>query len=532
MLGWRRAKERGERPSASVGVCRGPDGLALVATAADPSGAHEIVAWDFVRLDDPSEARSALQRFVVRNQLLGCPARIVLAPDDYSLRLVERPPGVPDEELVEATRWLVRDLIEFDVDQAEIAVLTIPADTNRARTPRMFVVAAKREIATSLGEAASAAGLGSTEFEIVETAMLALEACLPDVVAGRAVLRLQEKSSTLTLSFGEQLYLARSLSIDIETISRAVEIAEDPDQAAQRDALQQLDPLLLEIQRSLDYYESEFGLAPASRLTLLSNDRDHHTLVPLLGEALRPLRVEAFELERCFEIDELPSDAVQSMLALAAGASTDHPEWIGDALTPEPLRARRDGFGIASLARIAMVMLLFAGALFGFGSFRLHQERAGLAGIEAQRESLERELEAERARQAARASRADPKAEVEGLRALRDARLSMLRDLKRGSSDSSAPFSGLLLGLARQDLEGVWLERIVLSDGGDAVALEGRTLRGEDVPRFLRRLGDEPGFADRRFRTLAIERTSDGMPGLAFRIGTRDPSDADGGDDR
>lgn len=72
-----------------------------------------------------------------------------------------------------------------------------------------------------------------------------------------------------------------------------------------------------------------------------------------------------------------------------------------------------------------------------------------------------------------------------------------------------------MLGLARQDLENVWLERIEFADAGESISLAGRTLRAEDVPSFLRRLREEEVFAGRRFRTFEIER------GTALARGTR-----------
>jgi len=96
----------------------------------------------------------------------------------------------------------------------------------------------------------------------------------------------------------------------------------------------------------------------------------------------------------------------------------------------------------------------------------------------------------------------------------------MFRDMTQRKSRSDASFARLLEGLARQDLEGIWLTRIEFSLGGDANAVEGRTLEPSIVPEYLRRLGTEDGFASRKFRTFELERSDGSEPGLTFKIAT------------
>ena len=60
----------------------------------------------------------------------------------------------------------------------------------------------------------------------------------------------------------------------------------------------------------------------------------------------------------------------------------------------------------------------------------------------------------------------------------------------------------------------------IIAAGGDAIAVEGRTLEPSIVPEYLRRLGTEDGFASRKFRTFELERSEGSEPGLAFKIAT------------
>jgi Tfp pilus assembly protein PilN len=107
------------------------------------------------------------------------------------------------------------------------------------------------------------------------------------------------------------------------------------------------------------------------------------------------------------------------------------------------------------------------------------------------------------------------------MRAQRAAGLATLRDIEQRSARSDSSFSNLLVGLARQDLAGIWLERIEFRDAGESISIEGRALEASDVPRFLRALGREPSFGDRRFRRFEMDRDDPAAHGIGFRVATQ-----------
>ena len=526
---WWLQKRGKEAQSTYVGLSVGSSKMIAVACETQAEESPRLLAWNSFDLSDPSEAENGLRRFVQEHRLEGRPCRAVLSPEDYSLRLVERPANVPDEELAEATRWLVRDLVEFDVDRAQIATIAIPEDTGRARTPRMFVIAVREEAAETLCQTIVKADLDLEGIEIVESSMVALESRMPEVVAGRAVLRVGDKSSTLTISFDERLFLARSLSINASTIEDAVDRAHLQMEPDSREVLEELDPLLLEIQRSLDYYESEYGLAPASRLTLLPSKNDYAPLLPVMSEALRPLQIDTFDLDRFFQMESPPFASEQSNLVLAAGAALCSNSMIRDALVPRSFKPSKDGFGLGAVLQVTAAIVFFALSVYGWNTYRLQSELDSLAVLESQQQELQTQFDERLEAQALASVDRDPLAELNVLRNQRDQSLRALRDLEGGHSRSATSYSTLLTALARQDLEGVWLTRIEFARGGDSISLEGRTLRAEDVPRFFRQLGQEASFRNRQFQRLEVGPPLDSSVGLAFSVSTEDVSQTDGG---
>ena len=528
LIWWKAKRQSNEAKPTTVGLAVVRGEITAVACDGEVDGHPHIVAWETFASDSPTAAASGLQNFVEKNGLENWPCRCTLSPEDYSLRLIERPANVPDDELVDATRWLVKDLIEFDVEEAELAILTIPETSGRARTPRMFVVAAKTESVQDLSHAIEGAGLCLAGFDIVESSMLTLEALMPEVVAGGAALQIDEKSSVLTLAFSGHLYVARNLHVDGESIEAAAQHALQDTPEANSQISELLDPLLLDIQRSLDYYESEFGQATASRLTLFPSQADLSTLVPTLSSALHPVKVETFDLTRHFHFETPPPTNVQPVIGLAAGSAIARPGLIADALVPSRFKGPAEGFGLLESFKIAAGVAILFGIYATISWVQLSQERQALALLEINNALTTERVDALRAVEELRAaSKTNPKAEIEALRATRDTRLSMLRDLGQNRSQTNSSFSNLLASLARQDFENIWLERIEFLDGGDSIALEGRSLRAEDVPSFLNGLGTEESFQGRRFRAFEISGRNSEIPGVTFRIATLD-ADADG----
>ena len=343
MFGWKRKTIASDAEIVSVGITVDDESVTVVALDGEVDGRPNVVAWESLPFTSIGELQNRLERFVGSHNLKGRSCRCALSPSAYCLRLVERPANVPDNELVDATRWLIRDLIEFDLESAPLAVIKVPGDSARMRTPHMFVVAAQYQPTFDLGHVIAASGLTLAGFEIDESAMLALDRLMPTNVAGCAAIRLTDKSSVLTLSHGDNLYLARNLHTDLYAIDAAADQALREENPAGPAIIECLDPLLLDIQRSFDYYESEYGKAPASRLTLLPGSVDLTPLVPALREALRPVQVESFELERFFAFPETPSADLHLRLSIALGAAIAPAALIGDALIPSVLRTSTGG---------------------------------------------------------------------------------------------------------------------------------------------------------------------------------------------
>ena len=98
------------------------------------------------------------------------------------------------------------------------------------------------------------------------------------------------------------------------------------------------------------------------------------------------------------------------------------------------------------------------------------------------------------------------------------ARATKLADaLGAGGFGNASGMSGYLVGLARQRIEGLWLTRIEIREGGNAIDISGRSSSAEQVPQYLKKLADEQAFKGRTFGGLALQKEESGV---SFRLGS------------
>lgn len=238
--------------------------------------------------------------------LRGCPAYGVLARGSYQVQQLQAP-NVLEEEMREAVHWRLKDLVSFPIEAAVTDVIPVPSGPSQRENRMVYGVATERAYTEELGGAVAASGLRLMALDIPELAVRNLAARLPQQGAGIAVLAIDRDEGLLTISREGTLYLARTLEMG------AVDLAADDGQVADR--------LALELQRSLDYYDSQlYGAPPTSVLVLPLAEVDHAALVERLDARLR-VPIDILHLESLLEAGVLLSPAQEQRTALAVGAA-------------------------------------------------------------------------------------------------------------------------------------------------------------------------------------------------------------------
>lgn len=255
-----------------------------------------------------AEAARILEDTVKEQDLENTRCNFVMCTDDYSLLLIEEP-SVEEAELAQAAKWKIKDMVDRPLDQLAISVFRVPQDAYRGQREMLYVVAAEKKRVQQAVDMIVASGLRLTSVDIPELAMLNL-LHLQDLGGdqGVAMIDLRHNGSLLSLCKNDALYLTRHLN---------TQVGEDVLQSYDWDAIRER--LVLEIQRSLDYYESQMGQGQVTRLLLTPRKQDSEGLVAQLNEAMG-VKVETLSLDMLKVNRDLPAEQQQSCMMAIGGA--------------------------------------------------------------------------------------------------------------------------------------------------------------------------------------------------------------------
>lgn len=303
MLGFLR--HRGRRRGSAVGVAFAADGaVAAHVVRGGRDRAPRLGACDWLPASDGEGLRRSMADWVARNGVGGADGVGVLAGGEYQVLQIEAPP-VPAAEVRRAAAWRVRDLIDFPVEQAVIDVFD-PPDTARRGQPNVNVVVAHRAtVADRIGQLEDA-GIALGVIDIPELAQRNASTFLPESRGGHALLALGDADGLVTVFRDGEQFLARTLDTGRSAL------AVDPDGAAQA--------LVLEVQRSFDYFESALSQPPLGALYVYPDDTAVSGLVSALESNLLNVEARAFALGDLMEVDREP-DASGALALHAVGAA-------------------------------------------------------------------------------------------------------------------------------------------------------------------------------------------------------------------
>ncbi len=286
------------------------NGVGLASVSRSGAAPAVLDVCEYVEVPERGSVGDVLGRLARRHRLGRRDCSIVIEAGAYTLLLVEAP-DVPPEELRAAVRWRVRELIDFHIDDAVIDVFDIPAQRAGGRTRMMYVVAARVPRVGEKAELARTAGLRLRVIDIPELAQRNIAATLPEDVAGVALMHVAEGSGLITLTRQGTLYLARRFDLGAPGAAGG---AESPP------VREWLDELVVQIQRSLDYFESSFAQTPISNLVIAPMAAP----VPGVDEYLAAqlgLSVRMLDLNEVIDSREPIAAALQAQCFSALGAA-------------------------------------------------------------------------------------------------------------------------------------------------------------------------------------------------------------------
>ena len=306
-------------PRGSVGISLQSDGVSIAHVERLKNSALNLHYAEFFPYQDLREAVDLLKMVSRRKNFPHSDCVAILDPGNYQLLQVE-PPEVPAAEIRSAVRWQVKDLLNYDVDEAVLDVFLVPKAGFR-KNRIAFVVASPKE--TILGQVGLLrdARLDVAAVDIPEMVLRNIGSRLPEAREGLALLCLQKSSGLILLIRDAAVYLVRKINFGLNQMF-ASNAGEDEKVLFDENGLgnHHLEKLVLEIQRSLDYFESGFNLSGINHLVVAPMEEEHPELIPFFARNLS-INVRPLDTIELFGSNSQLSPSLQARCLTAIGGA-------------------------------------------------------------------------------------------------------------------------------------------------------------------------------------------------------------------
>jgi MSHA biogenesis protein MshI len=258
-------------------------------------------------------ADPVLRKIVGEFDLRKVPVSAVISASDYQIAQVQAP-DVPRAELRAAARFSMRDAFDFPIDTATLDVFDLPEQTSSGDRKMCFAIASRGDAIEKLTGVFERHFRKFDVIDIPELCQRNLAALLPQDAKGVAFLLIRDDFAQLVLTRRGLLYVTRRFEfrqrgeLNGDEEAEASELPLDPQM------------LSLELQRSLDYYESHFDETAIADLFIAPAGMRANLMAAELG-ASTGLRISMFNIHDLVDVSfsaEIPDGWLPCMAIGAA----------------------------------------------------------------------------------------------------------------------------------------------------------------------------------------------------------------------
>ncbi len=293
-----------KRQNQVIGVDFSTAGVAFAYIQRPATQQPFLVNCDFLPAETGIDLAELLRTRLLKLGLLGIPCNLVMSPGSYQLILGEAP-KVPAEELAEALRWRIKDLVHFPIAEAVVDAFLLPEDSARGTSRMAYTVAAQRKNIETVVATTKSSGLDLKNIDIPELVLRNLAEACCDTKRGVAIVKLQQGGGSLQIIRDGNLYLSRQFSLSYN----AGLLDDLPGEA-----------LVLELQRSLDYFERQMRQVPPSHIYLCGENVTADKLTPQIRNALA-VTINLLDLNNGMQIEKAIPEHILSLSLYAIGAA-------------------------------------------------------------------------------------------------------------------------------------------------------------------------------------------------------------------
>jgi MSHA biogenesis protein MshI len=260
-------------------------------------------------LCSPENFQSVLSNLVKEHGLTGVRCVWMLQPDEYLLFTMEELP-VSAEEFQAAIRWKIKKLLPFSIDDAVIDYFSIPAQLITDPKKNMTVVVSQASRLNPIAEKLNNAGLNLSTIDIPELGLRNITNLYETDESSSALVYLREKNSLLLISRQKEFYMSRRLDLDIKGFINATD----------ESVTNFVDQLSLQLQRSFDYYHSQWRRPSPEKLLIASSQPLSVKVQEQLAERLMIKIIEVNVNEKLVCKNQLTLEQQCNSLPIIGGA--------------------------------------------------------------------------------------------------------------------------------------------------------------------------------------------------------------------
>jgi len=292
-----------------AGLSFSTEGVALCCVVPAAEQGYRLSHCLFEATASIRDAPQTLHRMIRQQGLQGTPCQLALAYNEYKIIRTEAP-NVPNEELSKAVHWKIQDQIEQDPDLTIMDVFPLPESRQPGRPKTVCAVVADLDLIKQRISWVKESGLELQSISIPELALVAYTPLLPENEKGLLLIHQAEDTGVLMAARNDWMYLSRHVRLNQRPPELGLTFEAEPMDEA----------LVLEIQRSMDYYESYFAENAITDLVITPSGREVEDRV-LLTMINRELAIEArtLDMTAVFETQQPLDDVLQSHCLVAAG---------------------------------------------------------------------------------------------------------------------------------------------------------------------------------------------------------------------
>ena len=268
------------------------DGISIAHVKKDYNSHHKphLLVCDFEVCEATHASRIAvLKGMVEKHNLVGQRCNAILPINAYRIQQVEAPNVEPDE-MKQAVKWLIKDYLDFHIDDAVIDLFDLPEDAIRGDAAMKYVVAAKESEVRDIIDLIDDSGLELEWIDVLELSLKNLATLIEVEDKGLAVIRLHGVDGSISITKQAAFYFSRRFSIAADQIEASKFYTSDD--------------FIIEVQRSLDYYERHLGQTAPANIVISSNTPTGKEIPSSLQENFFSSKISEIDIPGAFDIDE------------------------------------------------------------------------------------------------------------------------------------------------------------------------------------------------------------------------------------